>query len=111
MNITFRQSSGYLAVKSIIEFLIVTIFISLCYDMSGNVSEWCLDEIHPYNIKYSYERGQRLQCGGNFGSTPEQCLILINDKDNSVYWSPWSAYGADGFRLALVPVGEGESCW
>lgn len=76
------------------------------YDMSGNVSEWCLDTFKEYeprevidpevNVKYLFWK--RVCRGGSWNSTqPERCGVVFRDHND-----PDDYYGDIGFRVVLV---------
>ena len=76
------------------------------YDMSGNVSEWCLD---PWNEKSNEQKAEFSRSkdshannplcvirGGNSYVSPEYCRSASRS-------SAYPNYSSPGFRLALVP--------
>ncbi|MBO4649150.1 MAG: SUMF1/EgtB/PvdO family nonheme iron enzyme, partial [Lentisphaeria bacterium] len=75
------------------------------HDMSGNVWEWCLDEIVISGPKSESAQGNdqvrlaRARRGGGWGSVAEYCRIAERDSKDPGY-----RFYDLGFRLALVPV-------
>lgn len=63
------------------------------YDMSGNVWEWCADEIEDETF---YGTSLRVCRGGSWQSKKLGCLIA-----SRICYVPWSIGDGEGFRLAL----------
>ena len=72
------------------------------YDMSGNVWEWCLDEMHNYsanvqtNPLYSSEGSLRVFRGGSWRNSSGRCRVSY--RFNS---TPDDCINSVGFRLAM----------
>ena len=80
------------------------------YDMSGNVAEWCLDWMAPYDSKQQTDPSgpasgdSRILRGGHYNSVSAACSVF----DRSWY-EPAAASEYFGMRLVLEPdEGDGE---
>ena len=62
------------------------------YDMSGNVEEWCQNEVSPYGVP---DREQR---GGSFFNVDKACAVAARDSDDPCY-----GYETTGFRVISNP--------
>ena len=68
------------------------------YDMSGNVREWCMDQVGSF-------RGQR---GGGWCDEALECRVYYDVKRNNRNEPSFSSYYI-GFRLALSDFGLGKT--
>ena len=75
-----------------------------CYDMTGNVFEWCHDwyndiyySVSPYSNPTGPTTGdQRVLRGGDWELNPDSCRTSFR-----VDWTPSGRAHPDGFRCAL----------
>ena len=74
------------------------------YDMSGNVAEWCYDDVRTYTSEAQIDpvgptnSGSRVLRGGSFTGYANRCRVASRNSDN-LYVSFYAYYG---MRLALT---------
>ena len=77
------------------------------YDMSGNVSEWCLDWMAPYSDGEQHDpQGprdgeSRVLRGGHYNSTSPGCTVYDRG-----WYLPTGKYDYNGFRVVMEMPGE-----